>query len=204
MRGPPSLSLEALLLSIWAATYATHVACASIYTPGQTCFDSVIVKTKFDDTDFKPCPLRFGALPRVAHRWEANFSQADFKTMFDTHTKRTWMVAYKIVDGVLWRTVHDDAFDYAKGGFDSDATEELIFMAMWLFELPDMEFAVFYGVQYPGSPYAPVMARAIDVRRPDGGYAIPYGRAWYHAMSRSQLQQYATCMQEAFPLDTKV
>ena len=112
------------------------------------------------------------------------------------------IVSYKVVGGVLIRALPEIWIEGL--GAYADGFEEQFLMAMWLFGLPDMEFAVSYQDCSPGSPMAPLLAMCIDRRRPHAGYAIPMHLHWREAMSVPQLQEYVACMKSAYPINEKV
>ena len=172
--------------------------------PGETCQEWVLRSTVFDTTGFQPRPLPNEAIPRVAHRWEGNYTQAAFQAMVADRLKwNDFVTVYKIVDGVLYSGPRPWGADST--GFQSyaDGFEEQFLMAMWLFGLPDMEFAHTVVDCSKGDPTAPLLSMCIDTREPNAGYAIPMHLHWRNGMSVPQLQAYVACMQETFPPDQK-
>eukprot|EP00200_Dunaliella_tertiolecta_P003997 CAMPEP_0202353124 /NCGR_PEP_ID=MMETSP1126-20121109/9021_1 /ASSEMBLY_ACC=CAM_ASM_000457 /TAXON_ID=3047 /ORGANISM="Dunaliella tertiolecta, Strain CCMP1320" /LENGTH=545 /DNA_ID=CAMNT_0048945431 /DNA_START=75 /DNA_END=1709 /DNA_ORIENTATION=+ len=139
-----------------------------------------------------------GGAPRAWHQWAGNISWADFQEQATPRLagrRKKRVIKYKVIGNQLYRHGGCGSSLY------SQFAEEMMLVALHLFDVPDTDFALQFGDSCP-FPGMPVIAWGICRNNTGrGGFTMPSYRTWQHALGPQQQQVLHQCFAARYPTD---
>jgi hypothetical protein len=108
-----------------------------------------------------------------------------------------WTNKYKLLNRQLY--IHNT---HQVQTNETRAFQELVIVAAYLFDIPDVDFVVHFGDgQVPGLP---ALYWTVNRTQPQGGFTMPSAACWHLSLGKAQMKIHAKCLQARYPQDNRI